>query len=97
MFSERNGAADLETIIAMFQALGTPDPDWLFADLAAPVLVVSVSRDKAHQSAFELRDRLPYAEMVTMEGAGHACLLEQPWLFDDVVIRFLRAQGVHPA
>ncbi len=40
-----------------------------------------------------LRDRLPDARLVTIEGAGHACHLEQPWVFDREVMRFLRAHG----
>jgi 3-oxoadipate enol-lactonase len=93
MFTERNSSADLDTIITMFEALAVPDPVWLHADLRAPVLILSGSQDSAHAAAFDLRDRLPTVEMVTVQDAGHACMLEQPWIFDAEMIRFLAARG----
>jgi pimeloyl-ACP methyl ester carboxylesterase len=93
LFSERNGSADLATILRMFEALEVDDPEWLQLDLAAPVLIVTGETDIAHQAAFALRDRLPRAELVVARGAGHACHLEQPWLFDAAMMRFLRAHG----
>lgn len=93
LLTERNESADLNTIITMFEAVGLPDPDWLQAELRAPVLILSGSKDHSHEAAFALRDRLPDVEMVTVEGAGHACFLEQPTVFDREVIRFLRSHG----
>jgi pimeloyl-ACP methyl ester carboxylesterase len=77
----------------MFEALAVPDPDWLQADLAAPVLILSGSLDGAHAAAFALRDRLPSVEMVVLQDAGHACHIEQPWAYDGEIIRFLAARG----
>lgn len=93
LFTERNGTADLDTIITMFEALGVSDPAWLHAELRAPVLILNGSLDRNHDAGRALRDRLPDAELVTIEGAGHACHIEQPWAFDQEVIRFLRAHG----
>lgn len=93
LFTERNEFADLETIITMFEALAVPDPQWLQSELRAPVLILSGSQDSAHASAFDLRDRLPDVEMVVVQDAGHACQIEQPWVFDTEMIRFLRANG----
>lgn len=93
LFFERNGRADLATILRMFEALEVVDPPWLQQDLAAPVLIVTGEHDIAHQAAFALRDRLPRAELVVARGAGHACHLEQPWTFDAAMMRFLRAHG----
>jgi len=93
LFSERNGTADLATILRMFEALEVQDPPWLQGDLAAPVLIVTGELDIAHQAAFALRDRLPHAELVTVPRTGHACHLEQPWTFDAAMMRFLRAHG----
>ncbi len=77
----------------MFEALGMPDSDWLQADLRAPVLVVKGALDGDLAPAHVLHDRLPNAELVVLEGAGHACRMEQPWEFDRQVIRFLRSHG----
>jgi pimeloyl-ACP methyl ester carboxylesterase len=93
LFVERNATADVGTIIAMFEALGVPDPDWLSADLHAPVLVVSGRLDRGHDAAHALDARLPDSRMVCLDGAGHACHLEQPWEYDAAVIRFLRDHG----
>lgn len=93
LFMERNADADLETILLMFHAYAEPDPDWLAKELRAPALVVSGSEDFTNGPARALHDRLPDAEFVEVAGAGHACQLEQPWVFDAEMIRFLRAHG----
>jgi pimeloyl-ACP methyl ester carboxylesterase len=93
MFAERNPTADLDTIVRMFKALGVPDPEWLQADLHAPVLIISGELDRGHDAAEALRARLPNARLVTIEGAGHACHMEQPWAVDAQMIRFLRGLG----
>ena len=93
LLTERNDSADLDTIIEMFEAVGRPDPDWLQSGLTAPVLILTGTEDHSHQAAYALRDRLPDAELVPIEGAGHACFFEQPWRFDAEMIRFLQAHG----
>ena len=96
LFTERNDFADLDSILAMFEAYAVPDPDWLQAELHAPVLIVTGAHDNVHRFAPDLRDRLPDAELVTMPEAGHACQIEQPWVFDAHVLEFLRRRGLHP-
>jgi 3-oxoadipate enol-lactonase len=93
MFVERNATADLDTIVTMFEALGRPDPDWLQADLHAPVLILSGRLDRGHDAAHALLDRLPDARLVTVEDAGHACHMEKPWEVDREIISFLRGLG----
>jgi pimeloyl-ACP methyl ester carboxylesterase len=41
-----------------------------------------------------LQERIPGAELVTLDGAGHACNLEQPWAWDAHAVRFLREHGL---
>jgi pimeloyl-ACP methyl ester carboxylesterase len=77
----------------MFQAQGLPDPDWLQAELRAPVLIVSGTEDNAHPSAGALQQRFPDAELAVIEGGGHACHMELPWEYDRAVISFLRRHG----
>jgi pimeloyl-ACP methyl ester carboxylesterase len=93
LFTERNATADVGTIITLLEAHSAPDPDWLQADMHAPVLIISGSQDRSHEAAFRLRDRLPNARLITLEGAGHACHIEQPWAFDETLIGFLRELG----
>jgi pimeloyl-ACP methyl ester carboxylesterase len=94
LFSERNAWADVETIVAMFRALGTPDPDWLFEGITMPCLIITGSEDSSHRGAFELQRRIAGCELHTIEGAGHACNLEQPWEFDAALQRFLERHGL---
>jgi pimeloyl-ACP methyl ester carboxylesterase len=88
LWAERNQAADVPSILAMFDALMKGDPPW-FAEVQAPVLILTGTEDAAHQRAFALHDVLPDAELVTLVGAGHACQLEQPWEFDRHLLEFL--------
>jgi 3-oxoadipate enol-lactonase len=97
LFSERNSTADVGSIIATFEALAEPDPEWLQRDLKAPVLILTGTEDGTHPASGALLERLPNAELVAIPGAGHACQLEQPWRFDAEMIRFLRHHGQLPA
>jgi 3-oxoadipate enol-lactonase len=96
MFLERNQWADAQTIIDMFRALGEPDPDWLFEKQRAPVLIVTGSEDNSHPDAFALQERIRGCELVTIEGAGHACNMEKPWEFDHIVLEFLKGHNLVP-
>jgi pimeloyl-ACP methyl ester carboxylesterase len=93
LFLERNDTADAGSIIEMFRALGAPDPEAIF-DPTAPVLIITGSEDSSHAASFLLRDRIPGCELVTIEGAGHCCQLEQPWQWDAIALEFLRRKGV---
>lgn len=94
LLTERNGTADLESIITTFVALGEPDPDWLQNDIKVPTLIISGEKDSAGgDGVIALRDRIPGSELVIVPGAGHACQFEQPWFFDAEVIKFLKANG----
>jgi pimeloyl-ACP methyl ester carboxylesterase len=93
LFTERNATADLDTIVRMFEALQVEDPPWLQRDLAAPVLILAGELDATRPAAAALQERLPHAELVVVPGAGHACHIEQPWVFDGEMMRFLRAHG----
>jgi pimeloyl-ACP methyl ester carboxylesterase len=95
LFVERNDTADLETIIEMFRALYVPDPDWLF-ELRAPVLILSGTEDRAHEPAKVLQAKIPGCEFAAIESAGHACQIEQPWVWDALAIDFLRRKGIFP-
>ncbi|SRR5581483_9176222 len=93
VFIERNPSYDVQTIIEMFRALGRPDPDWLF-DIPCPMLIITGSEDNSHAAAFDLKAKVGGCELVTIEGAGHACNMEQPWLWDEHALRFLKERGL---
>jgi pimeloyl-ACP methyl ester carboxylesterase len=94
LFTERNVWADAPTIVEQFRALGEPDPDWLFTGIQAPTLMITGSEDNSHQAAFALQARIPGCELVTIEGAGHACNMERPWEWDAIALAFLRKHGL---
>jgi pimeloyl-ACP methyl ester carboxylesterase len=94
LFTERNDTADVPTIIEQFRALGHPDPDWLFQGIKVPTQIITGSEDNAHQSAFALQERIAGCELVTIQGAGHACNMEQPWVWDAAALAFLRKHGL---
>lgn len=94
MFVERNHYADAPTIVEMFRALSVPDPDWLFDSVRCPMLIITGSEDNSHQAAFALQEKVRGCELVTIQGAGHACNMEQPWLWDRHALEFLAKHGL---
>jgi pimeloyl-ACP methyl ester carboxylesterase len=94
IFVERNQYADAPTIVEMFRALSEPDPDWLFTSVRCPMLIITGSEDNSHQAAFALQGKVPGCELLTIQGAGHACNMEQPWLWDRHVLEFLARRGL---
>jgi pimeloyl-ACP methyl ester carboxylesterase len=96
LFSERNAHADVETIIHQFKALAEPYPEGHHERIACPTIILTGSEDNSHQRAFALQKRIPNCELKTLPGAGHACQIEQPWLFDRFMIEFLSKHGLFP-
>ncbi|MGH7090977.1 MAG: alpha/beta fold hydrolase [Stellaceae bacterium] len=96
LFTERNRSADLDSIVLQFEALRQPEPEGHFAGLACPTLLLTGTEDGAHQSAFGLKPLIPGLELKVLPGAGHACQMEQPWLFDRLMIEFLTRHGLFP-
>lgn len=96
LFAERNPTAHVQSILHQFKALSQPDAADHHARIACPTLIVSGSEDKAHPGAWPLKQRIRDCEMQIIYGAGHACQIEQPWLFDEHVIDFLKRRGLHP-
>lgn len=91
-FEERcieRGAGDLPTILALLDALARPDEEGLHDGLLLPVLVIGGGADSSHQRSAGLVALLADAETVTLEGAGHACHIEQPWEYDRHLLDFI--------
>jgi pimeloyl-ACP methyl ester carboxylesterase len=96
LFVERNRYYDVQTIIEMFRALGQKDPEWLF-DIPCPMLIITGSEDNSHAASFDLQKKVGGCELLTMEGAGHSCNMEQPWLWDRWAADFLVRQSLFEA
>ncbi len=97
LFTERNEHADVGTIIHQFEAMLEPEADDHHHGIACPTIILTGSEDNSHQRAFALQERIPGCELKTLPGAGHACQLEQPWLFDRFMMDFLSSHGLSPA
>jgi pimeloyl-ACP methyl ester carboxylesterase len=96
LFTERNEHADVQTIIHQFKALQQPSPDGHYENIACPTIILTGSEDGSHQRAFALQERIKNCELKVLPGAGHACQLEQPWLYDRFMIEFLTKHGLFP-
>jgi len=96
LFTERNRYADVETIIHQFKALAQPYPEEHHERIRCPVIILTGSEDGSHPASFALKARIPNCELKTLPGAGHACQIEQPWLFDRFMIEFLTRHGLFP-
>lgn len=96
LFAERNASADLDSIVHQFKALQQPDPEGHHARIRCPTTILTGSEDGGHQRAFPLKARIPDCELKVLPGAGHACQIEQPWLFDRFMIDFLIRHGLFP-
>ena len=97
-FVERNGFGDAQSIVEVLRALGPHprDPEWLFEGAKAPALIITGSEDGAHEGAFTLQKKIPGCELVTIDGAGHACNMEKPWEWDAQAQQFLARHGLFP-
>jgi pimeloyl-ACP methyl ester carboxylesterase len=98
-FEERcleRGSGDLSTILSLFDASSEPDPVGYHGGFQMPVLVMGGSEDKSHERAPDLVSLFPDAEIVTLDGAGHACHVEQPWEYDRNLLDFLQRRAGLP-
>jgi pimeloyl-ACP methyl ester carboxylesterase len=96
MFAERNSHADAQSIIYQFEALAKPDKDDHHSKVACPTIILTGSEDGSHPRAAALQARIANCEMKILYGAGHACQIEQPWLFDRFMLEFLKKHGLFP-
>jgi pimeloyl-ACP methyl ester carboxylesterase len=97
LFNERNPHADVESIIHQFKALAQPYPENHHERIDCPTIILTGGEDGSHPSSFALQARIPNCELKVLPGAGHACQMEQPWLYDRLMIEFLTKHGLFPS
>jgi pimeloyl-ACP methyl ester carboxylesterase len=98
LFCERNVYADADSIIYQLKSLTEERGAQFYHAIRCPTLVLTGTEDNAHSRALLIKDEIPGCELGILPGAGHASHLEQPWLFDELVLRFLTSRGlVKPA
>ena len=94
LFVERNKYADVKSIIHQFEALARPDAENHFSSIKSPMLILTGTEDNSHPNAYALKERVPGCELRVLPGAGHACQIEQPWLFNRFMLEFLKKHGL---
>ena len=94
LFTERNDLADVASIIYELQALAALRPPDFYSGISCPTLILSGSEDNSYQRAPGLSEAIPHSELRVLKDAGHACHLEQPWLFDRYMTEFLDKHGL---
>jgi pimeloyl-ACP methyl ester carboxylesterase len=92
LFAERNEYADVPTIVRQFRAERLDART--YEAITCPTLILTGTEDNAHRAAWALKGRIPGCELQVLPGAGHACQLEQPWLFDELMLEFLRSHAL---
>jgi pimeloyl-ACP methyl ester carboxylesterase len=85
----REGRMDVPSVVRLFEAHGAPDPDDLHSP-ACPVLIISGSADYVHPRSLALHEHIAGSELVVLDGAGHACNVEQPLAWDTALLDFVR-------
>jgi len=96
MVVELNNHGTLASIIAMNEGLSHREPASFYQGLRVPTLIITGTKDRSYQSAFELQKLIPGCALESIEGAGHAPMIEAPWEYDRHAIAFLTKLGLYP-
>lgn len=86
---DRAHLVDVASIVHLFGAHGSPDDEALFR-APCPTLLIMGTEDYAFERSKALHERIEGSEYAAIEGAGHACHIEQPWRWDELALDFLR-------
>ena len=65
--------------------------------IACPTIILTGSEDGTRRNAFALKARIMNCRLKVLLSAGHACKMEQPWLFDLFMIELLSKHGLFSA
>jgi pimeloyl-ACP methyl ester carboxylesterase len=94
--TEKDPALSGAAIARVFEALADAGVDDRLHTMKPPVLVVNGRHDSALVRGTETAKAIKGAKHVILEGAGHACNIEDPAAFDAAVIDFLQSKGLMP-
>ena len=92
-FTEWDKRLNGASIVQIFQALQNRDVTHRLGELKMPALVINGEFDNSLPRSREMAQRISSAVHHVIPGAGHACCLEDPVAFDEIVIEFLRKRG----
>lgn len=95
-YIEKQSWLDPRAVAATLRATNSTVLTDRLPEMSVPTLVINGEVDNARPGG-ELTSRLiPGAEHYIIQGAGHACCLEDPSSFDHVVTEYLRRKGLLP-
>lgn len=95
LICESSDANTLDGLVRNAQALADADAA-LYPQLNVEALMITADEDPARESGEKLHRQIRGAELVCLEGAGHACNFEVPWAYDAAVVEYLRKRGLYP-
>jgi 3-oxoadipate enol-lactonase len=83
--------ASQKTLGRQWAAITQHDACNRLAKISSPTLVITGSEDELipPQNAKVMAQRIPVAQMISIDGGGHLFLIEQPEAFNEAVIGFL--------
>jgi 3-oxoadipate enol-lactonase len=90
MHTEMDSRLSAPAIAEIFHALENRDLTARLPELKMPVLIMNGEFDNSLKRSREMSTKIAGAEHHVIAGAGHACCLEDPAAFDEVVLAFLR-------
>jgi pimeloyl-ACP methyl ester carboxylesterase len=96
MVVELNNAGTLASVIAMNQANVDRPPASYYRGINVPTLIIAGTEDRSYNSSFELQKLIAGSKHCSIDGAGHAPMIEMPWEYDRHSIDFLKKLGFFP-
>jgi 3-oxoadipate enol-lactonase len=96
-FVERDPWLSGESIGQIFRARGGTNMTPRLGKLKVPTLVVNGEYDNSLKAGRRTASLIPGAVHKVLPGTGHACNIEDPAVFDEFVIDFLRANNLMPS
>lgn len=95
-FIEKQGWLNAESIAATLRATNSLVTTQRLHSLRVPTLVINGEVDNSRPAGELTASLIPNAQHKIIEGAGHACCLEEPEIFDGLVKAFLVEKGLWP-
>jgi 3-oxoadipate enol-lactonase len=93
MHTEMDSRLSAAAIAEIFRALQNRDFTSRLSELKMPVVIINGEFDNSLKRSKAMSTKIAGAEHYVIPGAGHACCLEDPAAFDEIVMRFLRKYG----
>lgn len=90
LFTETDSRLSAPAIAEIFHALQNRDVTHRLVEIKMPVLIINGEFDNALGRSREMSQKIAGAVHHVIPGTGHACCLEDPATFDDIVLNFLK-------